>query len=371
MRAVITGGGTGGHIYPALAIADKIVEKEPGSEILYMGNEIGLEKDIVPSYGYPIELIPAMWIDRSNPIKIAKTFTTTMRGIRQAKSIMKRFRPDAVIGTGGYVCFPVIYAGHRYGAPCFIHEQNAYPGIANRSLERYVDKVFLGFGEAADYFRDSSKLVVTGNPVRAVFRNVDKIQARKKLGIPEDAFLVFSFGGSQGAEMINESVLGLCERIKEKKDIYLIFGTGSQYYDDIMARADSLGLSGSGNIIIKSYIEDMPDHIGASDLIICRCGALSVAEVCTLGRASIMIPSPNVTGNHQYFNARSVSDKGGSVLIEEKDLTEEVLAREVLRLAEDPGITENMGKIAGTCIPDDPAERIYDDIRVSMGRKDI
>ena len=148
MKAIITGGGTGGHIYPAIAIADEIKKREPESEILYIGNEIGLEKDIVPRSGYDIRFVSAKWIDRRNIFKIADTGFHTLRGIVQAHRIVKKFKPEVVVGTGGYVCFPVIYAAHRLGVRCYIHEQNAFPGMANKALERFVDKIFLGFPEA-------------------------------------------------------------------------------------------------------------------------------------------------------------------------------------------------------------------------------
>ena len=204
MRAIVTGGGSGGHIYPAVAIADKIKEKEPDSEILYVGNSIGLEKDIIPGTGYPMELVSAKWLDRRNIFKIFDTGFSTLKGIHQAYRIMKRFKPDVVIGTGGFVCVPVMYAGHKFGARCYLHEQNAFPGVANKALEKFARKVFLGFPEAGKYFREPEKHVSVGNPVRKRFYDIETKTAREKLDIPEDDFVVFSFGGSQGAEKINE-----------------------------------------------------------------------------------------------------------------------------------------------------------------------
>ncbi|MCI7412299.1 undecaprenyldiphospho-muramoylpentapeptide beta-N-acetylglucosaminyltransferase [Hornefia butyriciproducens] len=366
MRAIVTGGGTGGHIYPAIAIADAIKKKEPDSQILYIGNEIGLEKDIVPGTGYPMEMVAAKWIDRSNALKIVDTGFTTLRGIRQSLRIMKRFRPEAVIGTGGYVCFPVLYAGHRYGARCFIHEQNAFPGMANKSLERFVDKVFLGFPEASDYFHEPEKHVVTGNPVRDSFFRVGRKEARDRLKIGEDQFAVFSFGGSQGAERINEVVFELMKTFQGNPGKVLIFGTGSQYYDEICEEIRKQGIETGQNIRVCSYIRDMPDYLAAADLVIGRAGALSVAEICVSGRPSILIPSPNVTGNHQYFNARSVADRGGAVLIEEKNLTPERLIAEVDRLESEPEKRNAMGEASRNCVPHNSAELIYEEIRKSL-----
>jgi UDP-N-acetylglucosamine--N-acetylmuramyl-(pentapeptide) pyrophosphoryl-undecaprenol N-acetylglucosamine transferase len=362
MRAIVTGGGTGGHIYPALAIADKIKEKDSNAEILYVGNDIGLEKDIVPGSGYPMELVSAKWLDRSNIFKIFDTGFTTMKGIRQSMKIMKKFKPDVVIGTGGFVCVPVIYAGHKYGARCYLHEQNAYPGVANKTLEKFVEKVFMGFPEAAHYFKEPQKHVVTGNPVRSRFAGVNREAAREKLGLDRDDFVVFSFGGSQGAQKINEVVFDLMKYMNGQAGKVLFFGTGSQYYDDILKRIKTENIELGDNIRIESYINNMEDYLGASDLIISRAGALSVAETCTCGRAAILVPSPNVTGNHQYFNAKSVADRGGAVLIEEKDLTGEGLIEEVKKLEADPEMLRKMGEASLKCAPADATDLIYANI---------
>ncbi len=363
MRVIVTGGGSGGHIYPAIAIADKIKEKEPESEILYIGNDIGLEKDIVPQTGYPMELVSAKWLDRRNILKIFDTGFSTMRGIRQAYKIMKKFKPDAVIGTGGFVCVPVMYAGHKYGAKCYLHEQNAFPGVANKTLEKFADKVFLGFPEASHYFHQPEKHIVVGNPVRRRFYDIDKIAAREKLGIPQNDFTVFSFGGSQGAEKINEVAFELMEAVNGHDGVSFIFGTGSQYYDEVLEKAKSRGIEIRDNIRVKSYINDMESYLGAADLIISRAGALSVAETTVCGKASILIPSPNVTGNHQFFNAKSVADRDGAVLIEEKDLNPEGLLAEVMRLKNNPEILEKMSRASKACAPLSATELIYSEIK--------
>lgn len=363
MKVIVTGGGSGGHIYPAIAIADKIKEKEPESEILYIGNAIGLEKDIVPATGYPMELVTAKWLDRRNIFKIFDTGFSTMKGIRQAYKIMKRFKPDVVIGTGGFVCVPVMYAGHKYGAKCYLHEQNAYPGVANKALEKFATKVFLGFPEASHYFREPEKHVNVGNPVRKKFYDVDKQAARRRLNIPQKDFVVFSFGGSQGAKMINDFAFDLMEASNGHRGMTFIFGTGSQYYDEILRKAREKKIEIQGNIRIESYIDEMQDYLGASDLIISRAGALSVAETTVCGKAAILIPSPNVTGNHQYFNAKSVSDKGGAILIEEKDLNSERLLGEVMRLMNNRQVLETMSLASKACAPLSATELIYAEIQ--------
>ena len=363
MRAIVTGGGSGGHIYPAVAIADKIKEKEPDSEILYVGNSIGLEKDIIPGTGYPMELVSAKWLDRRNIFKIFDTGFSTLKGIHQAYRIMKRFKPDVVIGTGGFVCVPVMYAGHKFGARCYLHEQNAFPGVANKALEKFARKVFLGFPEAGKYFREPEKHVSVGNPVRKRFYDIETKTAREKLDIPEDDFVVFSFGGSQGAEKINEVAFALMEAVNGHRGVTFIFGTGKQYYEQILDKAKEKKIEIQPNIRIKSYINDMQNYLGAADLIISRAGSLSVAETTVCGKASILIPSPNVTGNHQYFNAKSVADRGGAVLIEEKDLTADSLISEVMKLRNNPDMLKKMSKASRECAPTAATERIYTEIK--------
>ncbi len=369
MRVIVTGGGTGGHIYPALAIADKFKEQEPETEILYVGNEEGIEKDVVPKSGYPMELVDARWLDKSNPWQLIKTGVRVTKGILEAGRVMRKFKPDVVIGTGGYVCFPVILAGKRFGAKTFLHEQNAFPGLANRTLEKYVNKVFLGFSDAAKYFKDPSKMVEAGNPVRKSFFSLDKAEARAKLGFPQEDFVVFSFGGSLGAEKINEVAFELMEALNGHEKVRMVFGTGKWYYDSIIEKAAEREITLCENIIIKDYIDDMENYLAASDLIISRAGALSVAETTVCGRASILIPSPNVTGNHQYFNAKAVADRGGAILLEEKDLTAEGLIKEVMHLKNNPEIAEKMGRAAKACAPMKALDIIYGEIKDCVSKQ--
>ncbi len=374
MRAIVTGGGTGGHIYPAIAIADKIKEMEPGSEILYLGNVEGIEKDIVPKTGYPLELVTARWLDKSHVTELLKMGHAVMKGRRESLRIMKRFKPDVVIGTGGFVCVPVMLAGHSYGARTYLHEQNAFPGVANRTLERYVNKVFLGFPEAKNYFKDPAKLIDAGNPVRHSFFETSKAAARRSLGFAQDAFVILSFGGSMGAETINEVAFELMEAVNGQPGVVMVFGTGKgypagkdyparDYYADTLKKAEARGIAVQPNIQIKAYIDNMEKYLAACDVVICRSGALSVAETTVCGKASVLIPSPNVTGNHQYYNAKSVADRGGAVLIEEKDLTAEHLIAEVLKIKNNPDLLASMSKASRACAPDHALDIIYNEIK--------
>ncbi len=362
MRVIVTGGGTGGHIYPAIAIADKFKEMDSETEILYIGNDEGIEKEIVPKTGYPLELVDARWLNKSSLWQLMRTGARVAKGTLEARRIIGKFRPDVVIGTGGYVCFPVIMAAKMYGAKTFLHEQKAYPGLANRTLERYVNKIFLGFKDAEKYFKNPSKTMEAGNPVRKSFFTLSKEQARKKLGFSQEDFIVFSFGGSLGAEKINEVAFELMQVLNGHEKTMMVFGTGKWYYQQILDKAAERNIQIKSNILIKDYIEDMENYLAACDLVISRAGALSVAETTVCGKAAILIPSPNVTGNHQFYNAKAVADRGGAVLIEEKDLTSEGLIEEVLKLKNNPDLLKAVGNASRMCAPDRTLDIIYETI---------
>ena len=366
MKLIVTGGGTGGHIYPAIAIADKFKEKDPKTEVIYVGNKGGIEKDVVPQTGYDIMFVDAKGLEVPGAAEKMKAGARIGKGIVQSLSIIKRFKPDAIVGTGGYTCVPIIIAGKMLGVPCYIHEQNAFPGKANKLLENFVNKVFLGFAEGNVYFKKQEKTVFTGNPVRKKFFDIDKTQARRKLGLNENDFIVFSFGGSLGAEKINQVAIDLIDAFIGHQGVTFILGTGRDYYDGAMRIVKEKYGAVSDNIIIKDYIDNIEYYLAACDLVISRSGALSLAETTVCGKASILIPSPNVAGNHQFFNAKTVADKGGAVLIEEKDLTGERMVKEVLKIKNNPQILRNMEIASKNCAPHNTLEIIYDTIRSDM-----
>ena len=352
MRVIVTGGGTGGHIYPALAIADKFKEIDSETEVLYVGNEEGIEKEVVPDNGYDLKLVTARWFDKKTPGEFVKTGIAVSKGIAQSKKIIREFKPDVIIGTGGFVCVPMLMAGHLMKVPTYIHEQNAFPGLANRMLERFVDSIFLGFPDAARFFKMPQKLIEAGNPVRRSFFTISKAEAREKLEIPQEDFVVFSFGGSLGARKINDVAFELAELFNGHEGVTLIAGTGKWMHEDALQRLKEKGIEIKENVRIKGYIENMDLHLLASDLIISRAGALSVAEITVCGKAAIFIPYPYATGNHQYFNAKSVADKGGAILIEENDLNTEDVVKHVLSLKNDREKLMNMCKASRSCAPD-------------------
>lgn len=365
MKVIMTGGGTGGHIYPAIAIADKIKERYPDSEIMFVGTEKGLESRLVPENGYPIEFIEVAGFNRKNLIKNVEVLKKLMDGSKQSKKIMKEYKPDIVIGTGGYVCGPVVRAAAKAGAKTYIHEQNAFPGVTNKMLEGYVEKVFLGFGEAGEYFKKPEKHIMAGNPVRKVFFEAKKETSREKLGFAQDDFVLLVFGGSQGAGRINKAMMSVIETLNGMKGVQVCMATGTRYYDAIMQElVNEKGLELSDNIHIMEYISNMDEYLSAADLVVSRSGALTVAEATVCGKAAIFIPFPYATGNHQYFNAKAVTDKGGAIIIEEENLTDEKLVAEILKLKNDPELLKVMGEKSRECAPVDAVDIICNNIDI-------
>lgn len=359
MKVIVTGGGTGGHIYPGIAIADKILEKISDSEILFVGTKRGLESKLVPQHGYNIEFITVSGMSRKNPLKNIKVFHDYQKGKKQVESIIKEFQPDVVIGTGGYVSGPVLKVASKMGIPCYLQEQNAIPGLANKMLEKNVENIFLGFEEAEKYFKAKEKCIVTGNPVRPEFFQCDKAKEREGLGIREEEFMLLSFGGSQGAGRLNKAMIDVIQKYNGAEGVQVFFSTGRAYYLPVMTEIAELGISPKDNIHIMEYIDQMHRYLAAADLVVSRSGALTVSEIALCEKPSILIPSPNVAGDHQTFNARAISDKGGAVLLKEKELAEDVLYHEIERLRQNPTLMEGMSRQAGRCAPVDAADIIY------------
>lgn len=361
MRVILTGGITGGHIYPALAIADQFKEIDKDAEFLYLGSNEGMERYIVPKYGYELKYIDSRWFDRSSPLKLAKTLFKNERGKRQAISVMKEFKPDLVMSTGSFVSVPVVLAAKALKIPVYIHEQNAYPGVANKLLAKYARMVFLGFEAARKYF-PSEKVVYTGNPVRSEFGEQNRLDARAKLGIPQDDFVVLIFGGSLGAETINDIGLEIVNKYGNDDKVTILFGTGKDYYEHVKSRLNLGGKEAPANVRIMPYISEMAKMLSASNVIICRSGALSTAEVTMAGRAAIFVPSPNVTGDHQYYNAKAVADNGGAVLITENGDVELRVINALEALSTDTSLLEEMEAGSYKSAPIDAAKIICEEI---------
>lgn len=362
MKVIMTGGGTGGHIYPAIAIADKIRKKVPEAEIIFVGTERGMEKELVPKNGYEIRFITVSGFHRKKIMKNFKTLLDLITGSRDVRKILSEFQPDVVIGTGGYVCGPVIREAHKKGIKTYIHEANAIPGVTNKLLEKYVDKVFISYEETKKHFTKPEKLVVTGNPIRKSFYTSVISDHRSKIGVGPTDFMVLSFGGSLGAEKINNTMLSIIPRVGDMPDLQLYFVTGNTHFEKIQAEMENKGYHSCPNVHVLEYADNMHELLQAADLVISRAGALTVAEITVCGKASILIPSPNVTGNHQFYNAKVVADRGGAVIIEEKELTDEKLISTILRLKNNKQALNNMSRASESIGRLDAVDLIYDHI---------
>ena len=385
MRVIFGCGGTGGHLYPALAIAEKIKMKEPDSEILFIGSKKGLESEVVPREGYPFRSIPTQGMqERDTPLQkvalSANVGLSNLAGFAKASAIIRKFKPDAIIGTGGYVCFPILLAGEMAGIPCYIHEQNAVPGRANKALAKKAKKLFVGFRGTEDVFGYPEKTIFTGNPVRNDFSNLNKEESRDRLNIPQDDFVVFAFGGSLGALTINKIAMEYMKRIKGVGGRTLLFGTGRRFFHECIEKCTEKNLIDpskylvneddgnqeyydDGSIRVYGYINNMKDFIAASDLMICRAGALSLAEIMVAGKPGIIVPIPNSVGNHQYYNAKAVSDAGGAFLVEESQMDLNVINEKIEYLAKNRHALEKMGEACKSVASIDAADRIYEEIK--------
>lgn len=337
MKILFVAGGTGGHINPAIAVASEIKRLYPASEILFIGTKNRMETKIVPAAGFPIKTVEMSGFSRKLSVSGIKSNVKTaylaVKASADAKKMIQKFSPDVVVGFGGYVTGPVLRAAARMKIPTCIHEQNAFPGVANKALAKMVDRVMLTSPEAEEYMKCKNVPVVTGLPVRRQILQADKSFARAALGIKPNEMLVLSMGGSLGAREINNAVIGMLSELYKEKDIKFIHAAG-QYggfvWDELKEKGIPFGKN--TNIDLREYINDMDICLPACDLVISRAGASSISEISALGKPSILIPSPNVAENHQFHNANTLASNGGAILIEEKDLTPELLAQTVKEL---------------------------------------
>lgn len=323
LRAIMTGGGTGGHIYPALAIARGLQTRFPDIEILYVGTNRGLEADIVPKADFPFRAITVAGLERKLSLNNIKVVVQAWQGYREAGEIIKEFQPNVVIGTGGYVCGPVVLAAARKGIPTLIHEQNALPGITNKILSRFVDQVTVTFEDSIKYFSNKSKVTLTGLPVRPEITQAKRASAFETFNLHPDKLTLLVFGGSRGARKINQAMLQTIEKYGNDPRIQILHATGQVGYQEFLdaAREQGIKLDNYDNIIIKPYLYNMHEALAAADVVVSRAGAATLAELTILGLPAILIPYPYASENHQEHNARALEDRGAAVLIKDADLT--------------------------------------------------
>lgn len=368
MRVIFTGGGTAGHINPALAIADFFRDKHPDWEFRYVGNPDHMEYKLAKAAGYQFIGVKVKGFQRKLNFRNIKNNIEAagllLASDRKSKKILRDFKPDIVIGTGGYVTGPIMNVAANMKIKTFTHEQNAYPGVTTRILSKKVTKVLLAVKEAEKYLDKNCNIEVTGNPIRKEILNMNKDQARKKLGVKNGAVCIVSFGGSLGARTINKAIAGLISKTYKSDNIHHIHAYGKFGSDEFPNflknnRINLNNIKNNGNIDIREYINNMDECLAAADIVICRAGAITVSEIEAVGKASILIPSPNVSENHQYYNAKVLADKKAAVLIEEKDLKDEILYKEIMKLVNNSNYILEMEKKAKQLAITDSCEKIY------------
>lgn len=363
MKILFAGGGTAGHINPALAVASYIRNGDPETEILFVGNKGGMEETLVPKAGFDMETIHISGFKRSfSPSAIAANFKTVVRAVTassESKKIIKKFKPDICMGTGGYVSGPVLRTAAKMGIPIVIHEQNAFPGMTTKMLSKHAKKVMLAIEDAKKHLDPRCKTVVTGNPIREEILTADKETSRKKLHLDLRP-VILSFGGSLGARKINEGVASLIAQSGKTGEYQHIhaYGKYGKWFPDLL-REKGIEPDDCANLDIREYIDNMPDCLAACDLVICRAGAITLSEIQAMGKPAILIPSPNVAENHQYYNALALVNAGAAEMVEEKDLDDTVIEKIAKRMLADKDILKKYGDNAKSMAITDANSRIY------------
>lgn len=377
MRVLLTGGGTAGHINPALAIAELIRRNSPNAEVAFVGIRGGKEEDLVPREGYRLYYVKSKGIRRSlRPSSMlsnahAMWLAVWSPHLRSTCSILDEFRPDIVIGTGGYACWPIMAAAARRGIPTALHESNALPGLAVRKLQKKVDCIWTNFEGTAALLERKDCVRRVGNPLRDGFGTLPKQTARERLGLAPGERLVLCFGGSLGAEALNRAVAdAMAELAPEQKSVRFCLASGKRDFAEMQLYFRQKGLDRTENCELKDYIYDMPVWMSAADLAVTRAGAMTLSELGRMALPSVLIPSPYVADNHQYLNAKAFADAGASVLVEEKELVGGRLTETLRDLLNADADLEQMSSSAHTFAEEDAGKRIWEDIVSMTERKE-
>ena len=369
MKIILAGGGTGGHIYPAIAVADTIKSHDKHAEILFIATKNGMERTLVEKAGYETYHIEMSGLQRSLSPKNIKTAICFFTSQIAAKKLLKSFKPDVVFATGNYLSYPLIHTAAKMGIPTAVHESNIIPGKAIKMLQKDSDVIFTNFPSTIDELNEKDKVLCVGNPMRAEGISLSKQQARAALDIPQGCkYILLSFGGSLGAQAINDSALSIMEEFSSKHpEVFHIHSTGKGGYGEFMRKFAEKGLGACKNLRPAEYIYDMPKWEAAADAVICRSGAMTISELALMGKACIFVPSPNVVANHQFKNAEGLRRAEAALLIEEKNLTPDGLKAAVSDLLFTPLGTKLSENIRAFAKPD-ARERIYRELlRISTG----
>lgn len=363
MRVVISAAGTGGHINPGIAIANKIKEKDSESKILFIGTNRGLENDLVPRAGYKLRTIEAYGFKKEISIQNIKHIYATFSSKKDVEKIFDEFKPDLVLGTGGYICVPVFSVATKRKIPTVFHESNAYPGKAVKMFSKKVDEILVGFEETKNKLDGAKKIVVTGTPTKIKKLNINNIKKKEileNIGIKNNLPIVLIFGGSQGAQKINEAVINLIKLNKNDK-YQIIWATGPKQFDVVKEKfeRENIYINNIKNVKIMPYIYNMEELMNIADLFVCRSGAMTITEISIIGKPSIFIPLPSQSANRQEDNALVLKKIGAAKIIRNDEVNGEILSKEIDDIIEDKQELEEMGKMANSIAPSNVEEKIY------------
>lgn len=374
MKLLITGGGTGGHVNPGLAIAKYVQSRKPDTEIRFAGTGTGIETKLVPREGYHLYTVDVKGLQRSvspralvyNADALLKAMTATSK----AKKILKEFEPDVVIGCGGYASFAFVHAAQKMGIPTVLLEVNAFPGVVTKSCAKKADSVLICFENTRKLLENRPNLYLTGAPVRTEILQADRAAAREKLGLEDGEKLVASFWGSLGALYMNQHMVGFIKLESEQDAFRHIHATGAAAAKWMPEKIREAGveLEKHPNIDLREYIYDMADVMAAADLLICRGGAATMGELCAMGKPAVIVPSPYVAENHQEKNARALEEEGACVVITEPECTPEKLYKAVTELLFDDERLEKMSRASASMAIADSSEQIYQHILKAAGK---
>ncbi len=357
MKVFLAGGGTSGHIHPAVAIADELKKQDPSCQVLFCGTEKGLESQIIPKMGYPFEVIRAAQLPMKISKKTFKAVKEFLAGRKMCRKLLREQKPDVVVGTGGFVCSPLIAAAHKEKIPILLHEQNAFPGRSNRMMSKYAGTVCTSFPKLDHYFNKKAKIVYTGNPIRGVFSTVERDACRTKLGLTINDTLILAMGGSLGARTVNSAIVELAKEIKDP-NVKIILSVGKQRYKEVMLEAKNWPKS----IEVFEYIQDPETYLAACDLFIGRAGAITCAEVQAVGAPSVLIPYPYAAQDHQTYNAKTFEDAKAGILLPD-DQAVEKLPGIVTDLLSNKEKLSTMRKNTRELAIYDAASRICDEVK--------
>lgn len=373
MKVIIAAAQTGGHINPGIAIANKIKKENKNAQIMFIGTTRGLENDLVPRAGFELKTIDAYGINRKISISNIKNMLKTLKGLNEAKKIVKDYKPDIVIGTGGFICGPVLLAAKKYKIPTLLHESNAFPGVAVKLLSKKVDTIMLAFEDAKKRLPKAKNLVVTGTPTKIKKVNLTQEQRDKlikDLGLKSGLPIVLVFGGSQGAKSINTTLIDIIKS-KSNTNYQIVWASGPKQYDVIKQKLEEekININKIENVKILPYIYNMEEILNLAHVVISRSGAMTITEIAITGKPAIFIPFPFATENHQEYNAKVLENVGAAKIILDKDLNKESLSNVLNEMLKDKNELSNMGNNANKVAIINVEDKIYDEVQKLLNNR--